>query len=68
MIAGGSRPEVYSPRHNTITPLPQPVMERLSFRTATVVSDSTVLVAGGYDDAILPTAEAYLVSIPDPET
>lgn len=33
------------------------------FQTANLVSDSRVLVAGGYDAAINPVADTYLVTV-----
>lgn len=64
VIAGGQRINVYDPADNTMTVLRNPVLPRRSFVTATPVGRSTVLVAGGYDDAIIPTADAQLVRIP----
>ncbi len=64
VIAGGQRINVYDPADNTMTVLRNPVLPRRSFVTATPVGRQTVLVAGGYDDAIVPTANAQLVRIP----
>lgn len=44
--------------------LRKPVLDRRSFVTATAVGPRAVLVAGGYDDAIVPASAATLVSIP----
>ena len=64
VIAGGRRIDVFDPRTDAITVLFSPVVPRRSFVSATVVGRRTVLVAGGYDDAIVPTADARLVRIP----
>jgi hypothetical protein len=40
------------------------VLPRLSFRTASVVGPRTVLLAGGYDDAIVPTDHLVLIPVP----
>ncbi|MDQ3164793.1 MAG: hypothetical protein M3Q17_01290 [Actinomycetota bacterium] len=64
VIAGGHRIEVYDPADHAITVLPSPTLPRRSFVTATAVGPGTVLMAGGYDDAIVPTDDAHLVTIP----
>jgi hypothetical protein len=43
---------VYDPRLST------------SFRTASVVGPRMVLLAGGYDDAIVPTDQLVMVTVP----
>jgi hypothetical protein len=45
--------------------LPHTTYAARSFRTVTAIDHGRVLVAGGYDDAIVPTDEAVLVHIPD---
>ena len=64
VIAGGQQIDVYDPVADVITVLPSPTLPRRSFVTATAVGPRTVLVAGGYDDAIVPTDDAHLVTIP----
>ena len=65
-VAGGTHVDLYDPDQNRFSTLEQPVMERRSFRTATFLRPSRLLVAGGYDDAIAPTKEALLVQLPAP--
>ena len=64
VIAGGRRINVYDPVAGSTVMLRKPVLQRRSFVTATVVGPRAVLVAGGYDDAIVPTSAATLVSVP----
>lgn len=64
VIAGGQRVNIFDPSQRAITVLRTPVLQRRSFVTATAVGTGTVLVAGGYDDAIVPTDEATLVRVP----
>jgi hypothetical protein len=64
VIAGGRRVNVFDPVTGAMTVLRTPVLQRRSFVTATAIGPATVLVAGGYDDAIVPTAEATLVRVP----
>ncbi len=64
MIAGGRRVDVYDPDSGTMRVLAHPLLPRLSFRTANVVGPSTVLLAGGYDDAIVPTDQLVRVPVP----
>ena len=63
VIAGGRRVNVYDPADGSMTVLRTPVLERRSFVTATAVGPDAVLVAGGYDDAVVPTSSATLVPI-----
>jgi hypothetical protein len=63
VIAGGRRLNVYDPRANTIRVLQEPLLQRRSFVTATAVGPHTVLIAGGYDDAIVPSDAATLVRV-----
>jgi hypothetical protein len=64
VIAGGQRVNVFDPAEGTMTVLQNPVLQRRSFVTATAVGPGSVLVAGGYDDAIVPTGQATLVRVP----
>ena len=64
VIAGGPHLDVYDPQTNAIDRLNRPVVPRLSFATATALGGSRVLLAGGYDDLIEPTASARIVTIP----
>lgn len=64
VIAGGRRLNVYDPHENTITVLQEPLLQQRSFVTATTVGPRTVLVAGGYDDAIVPSDAATLIHVP----
>ncbi len=64
VIAGGQHVNVYNPKSNAMKRLPHPLLERRSFVTATPVGFRAVLVAGGYDDAIVPTSQAVVVAIP----
>jgi hypothetical protein len=63
VIAGGRRVNVYDPRTGDMSVLEGPPVPRRSFVSASPVSDSTVLVAGGYDASIAPTADARLVRV-----
>ena len=61
LVAGGSRrPEVYDPRSQTFGPVAGAVGSDWAFATATTLLDRGVLVTGGYDSAINPTAAAWL--------
>jgi hypothetical protein len=62
VIAGGERIQVFDPSTGTIATPPGPGLGRLSFRTATPLGAS-VLVAGGYDDSIVPTDAAQLIDM-----
>ena len=63
VIAGGQRVNVYDPATNSIAVLQEPLLQRLSFVTATAIGSRKVLVAGGYDDAIVPTDRAVVVTV-----
>src|SRR5262249_58947623 len=65
VIAAGSRINIYDPVSNTMSVLRQPVMGLRFFVTATPAMNDEILVAGGYDPAIKPTAHAWLVRVPD---
>ena len=47
-----------------MTTVSETAQPRRSFVTATVVGDRRVLVAGGYDDEVTPTASARIVTVP----
>ena len=64
VIAGGTHLDVFDPQTNAIGRLDRPVVPRLSFATATALGGLRVLLAGGYDDLIDPTASARIVTIP----
>jgi hypothetical protein len=63
VIAAGSRINIYHPDSNMMSVLRQPVMGVRFFVTATPVTNNEVLIAGGYDPAIKPTAHAWLVRV-----
>ncbi len=48
--------EVFDPADGSMTTVSETAQPRRSFVTATVVGDRRVLVAGGYDDEVTPTA------------
>lgn len=63
VIAGGQRLDIYDPATDRITRVDEPATPRRAFVSATVLGPDLVLVAGGYDDRIAPTAQARLVRI-----
>ena len=63
-VAGGSTLEVFDPRTNTVVDVPEPRLSQKSFRTATPLDSDEILVAGGYDDDIVPTRRAAIVRVP----
>ncbi len=63
VIAGGQRLEVYDPRSRRLRPVDEPIRPRRSFVSASVLGADRVLVAGGYDDRITPTADARIVRL-----
>ena len=63
VIAGGQRLEVYDPATESITGVDEPATPRRSFVSASVLGPDLVLVAGGYDDGITPTAAARVVRL-----
>ncbi len=67
-IAGGDVVDIYDPRSNEITALRRPHMGRRSFVTASPVGGNSLLVVGGYDNAIVPTDSAWLISTGKPAT
>jgi hypothetical protein len=64
VIAGGRQLDVYDPTTEQIVRVGEPAAPRRSFVSASVVGRGRVLVAGGYDDAIVPTAAARVVRVP----
>jgi hypothetical protein len=63
VIAACSRINIYHADSNTMSVLRQPVMGVRSFVTATPVTNDEILVAGGYDPSIKPSAHAWLVRV-----
>ena len=62
VIAGGQRVDVYDPANGEISTMADPPVPRRSFVSASTLADG-VLVAGGYDSGITPTADARIVRI-----
>ncbi len=62
VIAGGQRVDVYDPASGQISTTADPPVPRRSFVSASTLADG-VLVAGGYDSGITPTADARIVRI-----
>jgi N-acetylneuraminic acid mutarotase len=61
LVAGGDvRAEVYDPATNTFHTSEGSMSAALSFATATLLPNGHVLIAGGYDQRIQPTAGAWL--------
>ncbi len=63
VVAGGTRIDVYDGATNRITVLPIAPIPRRSFVTASPIGRDRVLIAGGYDDDIVPTDAARLVTV-----
>lgn len=63
VVAAGTRLDVFDPSTNRITTIDSRPVPRRSFVTASVVDDAEVLVAGGYDDQIVPSADARIVDV-----
>ncbi len=63
VIAGGRRVDVFDPGTGEMSVLDGAPVPRRSFLSVSAVAASTVLVAGGYDSDISPTADARLVRI-----
>lgn len=62
IVAGDAREiEVWVPGAQSFVSLSTSIDSARAFSTATILSNGTVLVAGGYDDAIRPTAEAWVL-------
>ena len=66
VIAGGQRIDVFDPANGRITVVGGDPVPRRSFVTASPLSRDRVLVAGGYDIAIVPGADARVVRLPPP--
>jgi hypothetical protein len=64
VVASGDGVEVLDADARRFTVLPGTTYAAGSFRTASAVGARRVLVAGGYDDRIVPTDQAVLVTIP----
>jgi hypothetical protein len=64
VIAGGSRVNVYDPATGAMVVLDAPPVPRRSFLSASPLNGTEVLVAGGYDGDVVPTADARIVRIP----
>jgi hypothetical protein len=67
VVAGGRRLVVLDPRALRLHVLGGQAADlgaTRSFQTVTALAGGRVLVAGGYDDAIVPTASAWLVDVP----
>jgi hypothetical protein len=64
VITGGERINVYDPAADEMAVMAFPQLPRRSFVTATAVGARRVLIAGGYDDAIVPLDTADVVQIP----
>jgi hypothetical protein len=62
-VAGGNKVNVYNPLNNELTTLEHPSMGTRSFISATALEGNRLLVAGGYDLAIAPTDQAWLISV-----
>jgi hypothetical protein len=60
VAGGGERPEVYDPATGTFRPADGTLGAPWSFATTTPLPDGRVLIAGGYDDRINPTARAWV--------
>jgi hypothetical protein len=64
VIPTGDGLDVFDPATDRVTRLPATTYDARSFRTVTPVGELRVLVAGGYNDAITPTDEAVVITIP----
>jgi hypothetical protein len=63
LVAGGdARVEVYNPATNAFSTSEGSVGTALAFATATLLPNGRVLIAGGYDQRIQPTAGAWVYS------
>ena len=63
VVGGGTALEVYDADVSGVRRVDVPGYDARSFRTLTAVGPDTVLVLGGYDAAIVPTDEAFLVPL-----
>jgi hypothetical protein len=64
VIPAGEQVDVLDADGARITVLSGPPEPRRSFLTASLVGERTVLVVGGYDSAIVPTADARIIRVP----
>jgi hypothetical protein len=64
VVPSGDGLEVLDAAAERFTALPGTTYDAGSFRTVTALSGASVLVAGGYDDRIVPTDRAVVVRIP----
>lgn len=63
MIAGGANDvEVWTPGAASFTKVSRSIGSTLAFSSATAMPDGEVLVVGGYDRSIAPTARAWRIS------
>jgi hypothetical protein len=61
LVAGGApRPEAWKPRTGAFETVGGEVGEALEFATSTLLDGGEVLIVGGYDARIRPTASAWL--------
>jgi hypothetical protein len=61
LVAGGaSFAETFDPSDGTFSAVEGSLQSSWAFATATLLPDGSALVAGGYDDAIEVTADAWL--------
>ncbi len=64
VVPAGRTLEVFDPRSGSFSTLDATTYDARSFRTVTPIGDDRVLVAGGYDEAIVPTDAVMVVRIP----
>ena len=65
VLGGGPTLDVVDVGAGTVHALPvRGPTQRLSYQTVTALPDSRVLVAGGYDDAIVPSDLLEVVRVP----
>jgi hypothetical protein len=64
VVPSGEALAVFDPVSGKLSELAVTTYPAGSVRTVTPLSDGRVLVAGGYDDEITPTADAVVVTIP----
>ena len=65
VLPSGPGLAVFDQDSGRLVALPVASYDTRSFRTLTSVGNNQVLVAGGYDDGIIPTDQAILVTVPD---
>lgn len=65
LIAGDAQDvEVWQPGSSHFSSLPGRLTAGLAFSTATLLPDGQLLIAGGYDDDVAPTARAWRIAQP----